>query len=88
MSPVNSFKLIRALVCVCMQLLVQFPRVQLSKVHQLIRAHLESKGGFKGHEERGIYFGRMFALLALLRSGRLETNVSLLNADFFLILNA
>ena len=77
MSPIDSFScLIRVLVCVCVQVLVQFPQVQLSNVYQLIHAHLESTGGFKGHEERGIYFGRVFALLALLRSGRLETNVS------------
>ena len=65
-----------ACVCVCVQVLVQFPQVLLSNVYQLIHAHLESTGGFKGHEERGIYFGRVFVLLALLRSGRLETNVS------------
>lgn len=50
--------------------------MQLSEVYQLIHAYLETTGGFKGHEERGIYFGRVFALLALLRSERLETNVS------------
>lgn len=61
----------------CVQVLVQFPQVQLSEVYQLIHAHLESTGGIKGHEERGIYFGRVFALLALLRSGRLKTSVSL-----------
>lgn len=61
----------------CLQLLVQFRQVQLSEMFELIHTHLESSGGIKGLEERGIYFGRVFALLSLLRSGRLETTVSL-----------
>lgn len=58
------------------QLLIQFPQVTLSEMFRLIHMHLESTGGIKGHEERGIYFGRVFALLSLLRSGRLKTTVS------------
>ena len=73
--------LTNALCFICVQLLIQFPQVQLSEVYQLIHTHLESMGGIKGHEERGIYFGRVFALLALLRSGRLTTDVSLLDTN-------
>lgn len=70
-------QIIHTLLDICaIQLLVQFPQVQLSEMFELIHTHLESTGGIKGQEERGIYFGRVFALLALLQSGRLNTTVS------------
>ena len=87
-SRVNTFLMLTFCVCVW-QVLALFPQVQLSVIYQLIHAHLESTAGFKGYEERGLYFGRVFSQLALLRSGRLETNVSaLLGTNTYLALNA
>lgn len=57
------------------QVLVQFPMVPLSDVFELIDAHLVNTHGLKGQEERGAFFGRVFASLALLQSGRLTETV-------------
>ncbi len=51
------------------------PAIPVSQVLQLIRSHLEPTGGDKAAEERGLYFGKLFALLALIKSGRVSDKV-------------
>ena len=63
-----------------LQLLVEFPDVSLSRVFELINTHLVNTHGLKGQEERGAYFGRVFASLAVMQSGRLVETVS--ESDF------
>lgn len=58
------------------QILKQFPQISLSRVLELVHAHLQTTGGAKGAEEKGACFGRGFALLALVRSGVLTSEVS------------
>lgn len=48
----------------------------MANVLQLIQTHLEPGGGTKSAEERGLCFGKGFALLALVCSGCLSTVVS------------
>lgn len=61
-----------------LQLLVQFPQLSAGKVLQLVHTHLEPGGGAKAAEERGACFGKGFALLALVSSGILSSEVRLL----------
>lgn len=58
------------------EVLVQFPQLQVAEVLELIHKHLEPTGGAKAAEERGACFGKGFALLALCRSGVLLDSVS------------
>ena len=58
-----------------LQLLTVFPVVPVSQVFQLIKAHLEPTGSDKAAEERGMYFGKLFALLSLIKSGRVTDKV-------------
>ena len=55
---------------------MQFPELSASTVLQLIHTHLEPSGSAKATEERGACFGKGFALLALVSSGKLATKVS------------
>lgn len=59
-----------------MQLLSLFPNVAAAQVFELIKDHLEPTGSDKAAEERGMYFGKLFALLALMKSGRVTNEVS------------
>ena len=57
-------------------MLAVFVEIPLSQVFELIHAHLETTGAAKALEERGAYFGQIFALLALIQSGRLNEKVN------------
>ncbi len=48
----------------------------MTNVLELVHAHLEPRGGTKAAEERGMCFGKGFALLSLVCSGVLFTAVS------------
>ena len=60
------------------KVLAVFPVVPLSQLFDLMHTHLEPTASDKSAEERGVYFGRVFALLALVRSGCLREKVSCL----------
>lgn len=64
------------LIALTLKLLAIFPVVPLSQLFDLIHTHLEPTASDKSAEERGAYFGKVFALLALVKSGCLQENVS------------
>ncbi len=64
-------------------MLCVFETVPVAKVLKLVASHLEPTGSDKAAEERGMYFGKLFALLALIRSEKLKEEVC---SSFFLIL--
>ena len=58
------------------QLLSLFPSLSLGAVLELVADSLEPTGGdVKATEARGMYFGQVFALLAIIKSGRLVDKV-------------
>ncbi len=56
-------------------MLVQFPEVTVDVVMKLVQSHLELGRGGKPSEEREACVGKVFALLALVRSGRVNSLV-------------
>ncbi|TDH72158.1 hypothetical protein CCR75_000991 [Bremia lactucae] len=60
-------------------LLAMFPKqIALQRTHELLRDAMEVHSSMKPMEQREHMFGRLFGLLALYRSGRLQMDVPLL----------